>query len=155
MLEVVVSRVIDAPREQLWAFISDMTHMGEISPENRKTAWIEPGRRFVGRNHIGPLYRWSMTGTVTENVPGKVFAFLTDSPSESHWRYTFADAEGGGTRVTESIRKHTKQIRPVVLLQDMAGATDRSDHLRDGMRTTLERLAAKFEPSTRLADQKA
>ncbi|MFF4139541.1 SRPBCC domain-containing protein [Streptomyces mirabilis] len=103
-----------------------------------------PGERFVGRNAIGPFYRWSMGGTVTENVPGASFAFLTDSPSDTHWQYTFETVDGG-TLVTESLRKHSPQIRPVVFLQDISGARDRPAHLENGMRTTLERLAAKFE----------
>ncbi|MFD4592755.1 SRPBCC family protein [Streptomyces rubiginosohelvolus] len=143
-MEVTVSRVIRAPRDELHAFISDVTRMGEISPENRGARWLQPGRRFVGRNAIGPFYRWSMPGTVTENVPGTSFAFLTDSPSETHWRYTFEPADGG-TLVTAAMRKHTPQVRLVVLLQDLSGARDRRAHLERGMRTTLERLAARYE----------
>ncbi|MET7440271.1 SRPBCC family protein [Streptomyces sp. NPDC005496] len=144
MLEVTVSRLIKARREELHAFVSDLTRMGEISPENRSTRWIQPDRRFTGRNAIGPFYRWSMGGTVTENVPGSSFAFLTDSPSETYWRYTFTTTDQG-TLVTEAMRKHTAQIRPVVFLQDVSGARDRRAHLAAGMRTTLERLAARFE----------
>lgn len=144
VLEVTVSRLIKARREELHAFVSDLARMGEISPENRSTRWIQPDRRFTGRNAIGPFYRWSMGGTVTEDVPGSSFAFLTDSPSETYWRYTFTTTDHG-TLVTEAMRKHTAQIRPVVLLQDVSGARDRRAHLAAGMRTTLERLAARFE----------
>jgi putative intracellular protease/amidase len=143
-LQVSVSRVIDAPREQLHAFVSDVSHMGELSPETIDARWISPGRRFVGRNRIGPLYRWSMTATVTENIPGASFEFLTDAPSDTHWRYTFADVEGG-TLVTETMRKHQPQMRAVVFLQDISGARDRRSHLKKGMTATLQRLAERFE----------
>lgn len=142
-LQVSVSRVIDARREQLHSFVSDVSNMGTLSPETTDARWITPGRRFVGRNRIGPLYRWSMTATVTENVPGASFAFLTDSPSDTHWRYTFSDTDGG-TLVTETMRKHAPQLRPVVWLQDLSGARDRRAHLERGMATTLERLAERF-----------
>ena len=46
--------------------------------------------------------------------------------------------------MTESMRKHTPQIRPVVFFQGISGARDRRAHLENGMRTTLERLAEKF-----------
>ncbi|KAF0845202.1 hypothetical protein [Nocardia caishijiensis] len=82
---------------------------------------------------------------LTENVAGASFGFLTDSPSESHWRYTFADAPDGATLVTETMRKHTRQIRPVVFVQDISGARDRRAHLETGMATTLANLAARFE----------
>lgn len=51
----------------------------------------------------------------------------------------------GGTLVTETMRKYTRQIRPVVWSQDLAGARDRRAHLRAGMTTTLDNLAARFE----------
>lgn len=142
-MEVSVSRVIDAPRERLHAFVSDVSNMGTLSPETTGVRWLTPGRRFVGRNRIGPLYRWSMTATVTENVPGSSFEFLTDSPSDTHWRYTFSDVDGG-TLVTETMRKHAPQLRPVVWLQDVSGARDRRAHLERGMATTLQRLAERF-----------
>lgn len=139
-----VSRVIRAPRHELYSFVSDITNMGSISPETTAARWIEPGRRFTGRNRIGPLYRWSMTATVTDDIPGESFGFLTDSPSETHWHYAFSDVEGG-TLVTETMRKHAPQLRAVVLLHDIVGARDRRSHLERGMTATLERLAERFE----------
>lgn len=149
VIDISVSAVVAAPRDRVHAFVADMPHMGELSPENSSTRWLVPGHRFVGRNRIGPFYRWSMTGTVTENVPGESFGFLTDSPSESHWRYTFADATGGTTVVTETMRKYTRQIRPVVFLQDISGARDRRAHLEAGMTATLANLAERFAPPGR------
>ena len=142
-LSATASRVIGASPQELHAFVSDLTRMGEISPETRSVRWTKPGRRFRGRNAIGRFYRWSMSGSVTENVPGEVFAFLTDWPSQTHWRYTFEPVDGG-TLVTESMRKERPQLRIVVLLQDLAGARDRQEHLRAGMETTLARLTERF-----------
>jgi short-subunit dehydrogenase len=138
-----VSRVINAPRTRLYDIISDITSMGELSPENQATTWIEPGRTFVGTNRIGALYRWRMPGHVTEDVPGRKFGFTTDFPSESQWVYTFEDAPGdaAGTLVTESVTTNRRQIAPVVAMQLMSGVLDRGAHLRRGMNLTLDNLA--------------
>ena len=142
-LSATASRVVAAPPQEVYAFVSDMTRMGEISPETRSVRWTEPGRRFRGSNAIGRFYRWSMSGSVTEDVSGEVFAFRTDWPSQTDWRYTFESVDGG-TLVTESMRKQRRQLRLIVLLQDLAGARDRQAHLQAGMETTLVRLAGRF-----------
>lgn len=144
-----VSRIIDAPRDQVYDVISDITSMGRLSPENRSSVWIEPGRTFVGANRIGPLYRWKMTGRVTEDERGRVFAFTTDHPSDSHWVYTFEDAPGdrsGRTLVTETVTTHRRQVPPVIAMQLTAGVWDRRADLRRGMVATLDNLAAEFTP---------
>ena len=38
--EVRVTREIDAPAEKLWAMVSDVTRMGEWSPENVGGNWL-------------------------------------------------------------------------------------------------------------------
>ncbi|QHN42301.1 hypothetical protein GII36_00295 [Candidatus Mycosynbacter amalyticus] len=114
-LQATVQLVIKAPRQELYEFISNIENMGQLSPENQKTFWFEQGKRLKGRNRIGALYRWSMTGTVTEDIPAQSFGFFTDWPSETHWLYTFEDVTGG-TLVTESMRKDTKQILPVIFM---------------------------------------
>ncbi|WP_344989998.1 SRPBCC family protein [Tsukamurella soli] len=147
LFDITVTQFVAAPRAILYDHISDITHMGELSPENVRTRWLQKGHRFVGTNRIGAFYRWTMRGTIDEASPGEAFGFLTDSPSETHWRYTFTDAPGG-TLVTETMRKHTPQIRPVVILQDMSGARDRRQNLREGMTSTLEALKRRFETPT-------
>lgn len=141
VMQAEVARVIKASPHALYDFVSDVPNLGLISPENLTTRWTEPGLRFVGENAIGRWVRWTAAATVTEAVPGKVFAFLTDSPSETHWRYTFT-AVDGGTLVTELMRKHRPQLRPIVFLQDRVGVTDRRGHLEAGMRATLDNLAS-------------
>jgi putative intracellular protease/amidase/uncharacterized protein YndB with AHSA1/START domain len=140
-LAVSVSRAVPAPPDRVYALISDITRMGEWSPETRSAYWREPGRRFTGRNRIGPLYRWSMSATVTEAVPGRAFAFTTDRPSSTTWRYDLEPVEGG-TRVTESMTRAAPQLAVVRAVQRGVGVRDRVAHLRDGMTTTLERLDA-------------
>ena len=57
--EVSVSREIAAPAEQVWAMVSDVTRMGEWSPEAEGATWLgdasgaAPGARFRGTNRHG------------------------------------------------------------------------------------------------------
>lgn len=140
-LAVRVSRTVPASPDRVHALISDITRMGEWSPETYAARWREPGHRFTGSNRIGPLYRWRMTATVTETVPGRVFAFTTAWPSSSSWRYDLEPVEGG-TRITESVTRATPQLAAVRAIQRLVGVPDRAAHLRAGMATTLERLDA-------------
>ena len=56
---VSVTREIHAPAEQVWAMVSDVTRMGEWSPENLGGAWLgtatgpQPGAKFRGTNRNG------------------------------------------------------------------------------------------------------
>ncbi|MFI7219872.1 SRPBCC family protein [Micromonospora maritima] len=140
-LSVSVSRTVAAPPERVYALVSDITRMGEWSPETYAARWREPGRRFTGSNRIGPFYRWRMTATVTEAVPGRVFAFATGWPSSSSWRYELEPVEGG-TRITESMTRAAPQMALVRAIQRLVGVSDRAAHLRAGMAATLSRLDA-------------
>ncbi|MFI5835885.1 SRPBCC family protein [Micromonospora sp. NPDC051300] len=140
-LAVSVSRTVTASPDRVYALISDITRMGEWSPETYAARWREPGRRFTGSNRIGPFYRWRMTATVTTAVPGRAFAFTTAWPSSSTWRYDLEPVEGG-TRITESMTRATPQMAPVRAIQRLVGVRDRAAHLRASMAATLERLDA-------------
>ena len=143
--DLTVSRVIPAEPQALYAIVTEVGRMGELSPETRSTQWVEGdgpvvGARFKGRNKLGWL-SWTTIATVTEAEPGARFAFEISPPSRTTWTYTF-EAVPGGTRVTESMRKDSDQPAPIRLLQRLAGVRDRREHLRAGMTTTLERLEA-------------
>ncbi|MEV1143791.1 SRPBCC family protein [Micromonospora sp. NPDC049799] len=140
-LAVTVSHTVPAPPDRVYALISDITRMGEWSPETYAARWIEPGHRFTGRNRIGRFYRWNISATVTEATPGRTFAFTTDWPSSSSWRYRLEEVEGG-TRITESMTRATPQMAIVRRIQDAVGVRDRAAHLRAGMTTTLHRIDA-------------
>src|SRR5438105_289553 len=71
---------IQAPPEKVYAMLSDVTRMGEWSPECAKAEWIEgatgpvSGARFKGSNKKGIL-RWSTKPTVKVADPGREFTF--------------------------------------------------------------------------------
>ena len=147
-LDVTVSRMIAADPDTVWAILSDVTRMPELSPETLRVrrlddAPVAVGSRFKGGNRIG-LLRWTTVATVTELEPGRAFAFEISPPSRTQWRYELDPVEGG-TRVTESMRKEDPQPAPIRAMQRLVGVTDRAEHLRAGMTTTLDRLAATAE----------
>lgn len=145
-VSVTVERHIDASPEVIYDLVSDVSRMGEWSPETVRAEWIkgatraEPGARFKGSNELGPN-SWSTKPEVVAADRGRVFSFKVPGRSGPTWSYEF-HAEGGGTRVVEAVRQDVASPLPIRLLQKRAGVTDRSAHLAINMALTLERLEA-------------
>ena len=91
-IAVSVERIIDAPPEVLYDLISDVTRMGEWSPETTDAEWIkgatgpEVGATFVGSNELGKS-KWKTKPVVTEADPGRRFAFDVPHKFGATWRY--------------------------------------------------------------------
>ncbi len=70
------SIVMDAPPDDVWALVADVTRMGEWSPENKGAEWLDGatgpavGARFKGRNQRGKS-RWSTKCEITASRPGE------------------------------------------------------------------------------------
>jgi uncharacterized protein YndB with AHSA1/START domain len=92
---------IQAPPEKVYAMLSDVTRMGEWSPECVKAEWVggatgpAVGAQFKGHNKLNWLVRWSSTPTVKVADPGKEFTFETGKPGkeQTRWTYRFASFE--------------------------------------------------------------
>jgi hypothetical protein len=145
-----VSLLMDARPEKVWALVSDVTRIGEFSPETFEAAWTrgstgpEVGAFFKGhvkRNGIGPTY-WSPC-RVTRCVPNEVFEFSVGvaDMTLNNWGYRL-QPEGSGTRVTEYFRIEPNLPMRVywTVFGPVRGRTN-----RNGMRTTLERMKAVVE----------
>lgn len=145
-LAVAVTTVMQASPATVYGLISDITRMSEFSPETFRTSWLDGatgprvGARFKGSNAIGKL-KWSTKPWVTEAEPGMLFAFKVPGKSGPQWRYELTPVDCG-TQVTESMRQEVPSPAVIRLMQRRAGVTDRAEHLRSGMITTLDRLAA-------------
>ena len=130
--------------------VSDVTRMGEWSPENVGGEWLDgatgpkSGAKFRGTNSNGKK-KWKTVATVTDCKPGKEFAFTVKGGglSIAEWRYAF-EAAAGGCRVTETWTDHRGGVVKM-LGRVISGVADRAAHNRAGMEQTLERLAAKAE----------
>ena len=148
-----VSVEIEARPEQVYELVSDVTRMGEWSPECRRCTWArgatgpEVGARFRARNKGRRGPSWYNTPTVTVAEPGREFAFNRSGPGIGSytWRYRL-EPTAGGTRLTESYDVE----RPLPKLmswmtEKWVGSHDRDADLRDGMETTLQRIKAAAE----------
>ena len=145
-----VSVHMDAPVDKVWALVSDVTRIGEFSPETFEAKWTkgstgpEVGATFSGhvkRNGVGPTY-WSLC-RVTACEPGTVFEFAvgTDELNVNNWGYRLKPKDGG-TLVTEYFRLGSNL--PTRLYWLVLGPLRRRTNKR-GMRTTLERMKAVVE----------
>ena len=134
----------------VWDLVSDVTRIGEFSPETFEAAWTRGatgpavGAHFKGhvrRNGVGPVY-WTLC-RVTECVPEKDFGFVVEMNGRdlNHWRYQLREVEGG-TKVTESF-----ELPPmgVLKLYWLALGWLRGRTNERGMRQTLERIRAIAE----------
>jgi uncharacterized protein YndB with AHSA1/START domain len=151
--QVSVTREIAAPAEQVWAMVSDVTRMGEWSPENQGAVWLggatspQVGAKFRGTNRIGKR-KWKSLGTVTDAEPGHRFAFRVSASGikVADWNYE-VEPTATGCRVTETwIEQRPGWFKP--LSQLVTGVSDRATTNRAGMEQTLERVAAAAESSS-------
>lgn len=145
-VHVTVSKVIAASPEAIYDLIADITKMPKYSPENTSGEWINGatgpvvGAQFKGANKLGKA-TWSTKPTVTVADRGREFAFKVPGASGPLWTYRF-EATADGTLVTESVEQAKRSPLPIRLIQKLNGVSDRSAVLREGMVTTLDRVAA-------------
>lgn len=137
---------IDASPEQVYDLISDVTRMGEWSPETQRCTWVDGdgpvvGARFKGYNRRGRA-RWSNKVEVIAAERGVEFAFRRAvlHCGVCDWRYEM-EPSGTGTTLTESYEV-TKPDWAITNWFNglMLGVDDRDGDLLEGMRTTLARI---------------
>jgi uncharacterized protein YndB with AHSA1/START domain len=138
---------VDAPPEDVWRVVSDVTRMGEWSPECRKVVLlgggpVREGLRMVGVNRRGVVV-WPTLSTVVRLEPGRAVAWRTRE-SAATWTYELA-AEDGGTRLTgrrdlDGFSLLTRVAAPLI-----GGAAGHDQELAVGIRTTLRRMKTAVE----------
>jgi uncharacterized protein YndB with AHSA1/START domain len=148
--QVSVTREISAPAEQVWAMVSDLTRMGEWSPENEGATWTKgatgaiPGAEFRGSNRNGSR-TWKTAGRVVASDSPRLFTFritVLGRPS-SEWQYLI-EPTGTGCRVTETWDDQRGAM--IRLLGRLATGVDHdAAFTRDGMERTLEQLKSAAE----------
>lgn len=149
---VSATREIGAPATQVWAMVSDVTRMGEWSPETESATWLrgatgpQPGARFRGTNRHGKK-KWSTVATIVDAEPGRLFSFRVSAAGfkVAEWRYAF-EQTATGCRVTETWIDQRGRVA-TALGKPVSGVEDRASHNRAGMEQTLERLKAVAESS--------
>jgi len=140
---------IQAPPEKVYAMVSDVTRVGEWSPECRKAEWVEGdgpevGARFKGHNKQNWLIQWSRPATVKVADPGKEFTFETGKPGKEETRWTYRLAPSSeGTELTESF----EALRYGRFAKLFARPEKRTAVLAANIRQTLERIKQAAEGS--------
>ena len=150
--EISVEREIAAPPERVWSLISDVTRMGEWSPETSACQWrggadaAAVGRKFKGTNENGKR-RWSTDCIVTVADPGRAFAFRVKAGpfNVAEWSYHF-EPTATGCKVRETWTDRRGKI-VTILGKPVSGVADRAEHNKAGMVATLDGLAAVAEAS--------
>lgn len=142
---------MDATPEEVWGLLSDVTRIGEFSPETFEAKWTrgstgpEPGAFFKGhvkRNGVGPVY-WTLC-RVNVADPGEAFEFsvMMGDREVNTWGYRIESSESGGVDVTEYFRLDGNPLLKAYWAT-LGWARGRTN--RNGMRTTLERIRSVVE----------
>jgi uncharacterized protein YndB with AHSA1/START domain len=147
-----VSIDVAAPPEVVFDLVSDVTRIGEWSPECHGADWQDDrrgvGARFEGHNRSG-RNRWSRVCEVVAHEPAREFAYRTvpgfrfgPSADSSVWRFSIAPTTTGSqvTQSLEPVKAPQAWFRPFIR-RFMAHHLD----MRDQMRTTLTALKATAE----------
>ena len=140
---------IQAQPEKVYEMITDVTRMGEWSPETVRAEWVggapraPGGAPFKGHNKLG-LARWSTTPTVKVADPGREFTFETGKPGKeaTRWTYLFAPKDGG-TELTESF----EALRYGAFMKLTAKPEKRTAKLTGDIQQTVERIKQAAERS--------
>lgn len=137
---------IEAPADAVYSMVSDITRMGDWSPECRTGEWAEgsssaePGARFRGFNQIQD-FKWEVDCEIRKAEPGKLLEFVAGVGIDNAtvWTYEF-NPDGSATIVTESF------YAPLVNVEGSpANIPGRDDALQSGCETTLAKLKAAAE----------
>jgi uncharacterized protein YndB with AHSA1/START domain len=157
-LVLTASVEVAAPARAAYDLVSDITRIGDLSPECVSASWVGDGV-FEGTNRIAfgeDEYVWIRPCRVTADVPGSRWAYAVgdrwDGSPASEWEWSFASLPDGGCRVTQTFRHVPDGLSGLRSQADTdpanaaAFVAARTASLREGMRTTLARLRDLLEP---------
>jgi Polyketide cyclase / dehydrase and lipid transport len=153
-MEPTISRSVRLPADPaaVWALVTDLPRMGELSPENRGGRWIggatgpAQGARFRGVNRNGEL-RWWTRVRVVVCQPERRFTFDVRSPfgvRVSRWSYELAP-DAGGTLLTEHWYRVGNWFVRRILGPRVTGRADRPGFNVESIEHTLAAVRAHFE----------
>lgn len=137
---------IEASPDAVYAVLSDLSRISELSPECYKAEWEDGttgpavGAKFRGYNRNGAM-EWDAGCVLAVADPGREWAFdvPADDGRKTTWRYVI-EARGDGSTVTES-------FDAPILDGEFFQKMNRHDLLLANIATTLENLKAAAESS--------
>lgn len=138
---------IDATPERVWAVLSDLTRMGEFSPQCRKVIARKPvqaGTRTLNINRNGWMW-WPTSAKVVEFKPNERIAFQI-LENRMVWSYTLIP-QGDGTRVVHrrEAPDGTTKLSRFLIDRGFGGEEKFERVLVKGMNKTLARAKDAVE----------
>jgi uncharacterized protein YndB with AHSA1/START domain len=137
---------IDAPPATVYDLVSDVTRMGEWSPECKRCDWRdEPGQvgsTFRGRNRSG-LARWSTTARVLVADRPREFTFATNYRGKVATRWSYTLDGDDTTTLTETFEAVSQPL--MIKLVERWFIRDRQEQLETGMAQTLAAIKVVAE----------
>ncbi|CAN5184059.1 SRPBCC family protein [soil metagenome] len=140
---------IGADPDAVYAMITDLPTLTKLAEETTSMTWsrgdsARPGAMFKGRNR-NRTRSWTTTCTVTEAVPGQVFAFDVRSGliRVAHWRYDITAADDGCLVSETSWDQRPGWFR--VIAGKATGVEDRDTQNTKNIAATLARLKQHAE----------
>ncbi|QIX26067.1 SRPBCC family protein [Nocardioides sp. JQ2195] len=147
--ELRAETIIEAPVERVWAVLSDLSRMPELSDETVRMLPLKGGGLRVGQWYLGinrrKLVVWPTRNVVAALEPRRLLSWDTTS-SGARWIYEL-EADGGRTRVVHRrpvlgrLTGVSRLFAPLAL----GGTDEHADELEAGMARTLGRLKAAVE----------
>jgi hypothetical protein len=139
---------IETTPERVFAVITDLPGMGELSPENDGGQWMNgltsarAGAKFKGDNSRKGA-KWTTVATVKVYDPPKSFSFDVSwhRLPIARWRFDVEIAPGG-CRVTET---WTDRRNALLRKQGDSDGFVRTEFTKDSIRQTLEKLKVHCE----------
>ena len=147
--ELRVETTIAASPAQVWAVLSDLDRMPEMSPELVRMVPLKRGGLREGQSYLGINKRkwvlWPTRSVVVTVDPEKALAWDTRS-SGARWIYELTP-EGDGTRVVHRrpVPRGLTLIGRLFAPVALGGTEGHADELEVGMGQTLARLKAAVE----------
>jgi len=143
---------IDRSPADLYAMVSDVGHVGDLSPVCVSGTWDDAadagrvGAWFTGHNALGD-FTWDTRCKVVAAEPAREFTFVNFGPNGDaelvRWSYTFVE-ESGATVVTESWQVLPAYPAMVSAGDDTFDVKGRIDGMaqmaKEGIGTTLANL---------------
>ncbi len=152
-MEPSITRTIDVDADPavVWALVSDLTRMGEFSPENAGGFWVGAtgpalGARFRGTNRNGAR-EWHTRVRVVQFEAGRRFAFDVRSPfgmRVSRWAYE-VEPTPTGCRLHEHWYRVGNRFVQRFLGPRVTGRADRPGFNAESIEHTLAAVKAHAE----------
>jgi uncharacterized protein YndB with AHSA1/START domain len=147
--ELRAEAVIDAPPDQVWRVLSDVSRMGEWSPELVKMVPLKRGGLRLGQWYLGINRRkgivWPTRSVVCTLHAGRSLAW--DVPTNgARWIWEL-NREGEGTRVVHRrpVPERLSWVANTFARLFLGGVEGHADELEAGMAQTVARLKAAVE----------